>query len=277
MIIEIQQLTRGVEKTYKCFDREGTFCDVYSPYQKEKEYFFKFLRTGKQVQLLWGNKDVSVWKNPAAHLTMRIIENGVEIGGMVADEACVTFEKSGRHHGMRGVYHITYWDRTYDVYIESVPHDEDYICIYDRNHILQAEIRRTKFPYMEYDYYVAFSEDEQLKELVCMVAVYIDFMIFNHSCDMDEGNYSLYSVTDGRHYHDAGYVQRIAEREGFDMEKKIDRTMIENATIVKDSEAVQKTEPAKRRNKLIYRIGVIIFMLIFLGQLVMCFRLNVGR
>lgn len=266
MIIEIQQLTTAGEKTYKCFDKEGTFCDVYSPYQL-REYYFEFLRTGKQVQLLWRNKDVSVWKDPAAHLTMRIMENGAEIGGMVADEACVTFEKGGRHHGMPGVYHISYWDRTYDVYIESVPHDEDYICIFDRNHILQAEIRRTKFPYMEYDYYVAFSEDEQLKELVCMVAVYLDFMIFNHKGDMDEGNYSLYSVPDGKHYHDAGYVQRIAEQEGFDLEKKIDRNMIENATIVKNPEAVQKAEPAKRRDRLIYRIAVIVFVVVFLSQM----------
>jgi hypothetical protein len=264
MVIEIQQITRRGEVTYKAVANGRDYADIYMPWEeRSKDCYFTFFGDDRKYKFVFGNPDVSVFKDPAARVTMRIFENEKEVGGIVSDEACVSKE---RKHGEMGWYHATFYGQKYETYIACVPKEEDYFCVFDQTGVRVGEVRRTRAPYNEFDYYVVFTEDEELAKFLCMIAIHLDIMKFYNMGEMDDELYTYYGHKDGLRYHDASYVARIAAESGFDLSKKVDKELIKNAKVSAPQEAMLRTKAGKKTHWTIYIVFLVIFLLLFIPR-----------
>lgn len=264
MIIEIQQINRK-DDSYKCYLNNESYCDVSSMRQLGKnEYFFQFFHSGKQVKLYFNPKDTSLGNSMKDRFTTWILQDNNCIGKIVGSD------KMGEY----GVYHVEYGGKKYTSYVADVTQDDDYLCIYTEEQTLIAEIRRTKYPYRDYDYYVAFIDSDEVEELVCLLAVHIDFFVFNNTGSMDEGTYGSYAYIKGEDYHSAEFVKRIAAQDNFDLSKKVKKEILtEDTEVTVDEEVAKKKKRNKTYNWIIYIafIGIFVYsilrwLMIFLQQ-----------
>lgn len=252
MIIEIQQISK-TDDGYKCFCAGENICDVFSPKQAGKaEYFLHFKRTDKHLTLYWNTLDKTYGKSIKERFTMHILEDKKLVGGIVGSD----------RKGEQGVYDVEYNGQKYISYMWDGGKGDDYLCVYDECKTMVAEIRRTKFPQHNYDYYVAFTEKDDLEELLCLLAVHIDFLVFNHASYKDEA-YGSYGYREGANYYNEDYVKQIAVREGFDLDKRdagIFTQNEQNASLEVNAsdEAKEKQKKRKKYNKAICIIGALI-------------------
>ena len=152
MIIEIQQIDRQ-DDSYKCYRNGENICDVFCPRQLGKsEYLFDFFNSGRRFKLYFNVQDTSFGNSIKDRFTMRILEGDKCVGKIVGSD------KPGEY----GIYHVEYNGQRYISYMADITNDDDYLCIYTEEQVLVAEIRRTKYPFRDYDYYVAFAESDAL-------------------------------------------------------------------------------------------------------------------
>lgn len=240
MIIEIQQVDLG-ENSYKCYIKGENICDVYKPYQLKGvcEHFFEFFQTGKQMRLYFCKYEKTYGKTLKDRFTTRIFDGEELVGSMVGDE------------DEYDVFNIEYYGAKYILYLVYMGRGEpDYICIYDEAKQLVGEIRRTWMPKDEYDYYVAFTRDDSLMELMCLAAVFIDNMEFNHAGNLHEMEYTSHGCRQGYKYHNADFVNYIAAEEGFDLSKRMLASLEEimELPVYKSTEAQAKSKEYEEKS-----------------------------
>lgn len=207
MILEIQQFDTGTTTTYRCYKNKKTICDVIVPYDPSKRiFYFNFMKKNKKMELCFTPRDKSNRGDILSRYKKHIYCNN-ELQGYIA---------STKEYGL---FEVEYLNRKYKVYNID---DAEACCQVVKNDMGQliAEIERYKKPYKQMDHYTAYTEDESLEELLCMLAVNIDFMEYTEVYGGEQVITSGYRKKPGEKLYSKPFITDIALREGFDISKE---------------------------------------------------------
>lgn len=206
MILEIQQIETGANKTYKCYRNGETICDVTIPYDAtQRVFYFDFMNRTNDIELHFIPKDMLHKAGVVTKCVKPIICDGENIG-------CI------RHTKRYGLFEIEYYGETYLVYNID---DEEGCCqvIKDLNDNIVAEIEHIKKHYTHKDKYVAYTRKENFADLLCILAIHIDFVEYGETRSNEAFSTNGYRKPHAVKFIDEDFMDAIALEEGFDRNK----------------------------------------------------------
>lgn len=253
MILEIQQFIVDRTSAYKCYRNKETICDVIVPYEPtQRIFYFNFMNKNRKVELRFTPRDKSRGKDVVSRYSKHIYCNG-EYQGYIA---------STKEYGL---FDVEYLSKKYKVYNID---NSNVCCQVVKNEMNQlvAEIERYKKPYKQLDHYTAYTEDDELEELLCMLAVNIDFMEYTEVYGGEKVITNGYRNTTGMPIFDKEFIENIAIRENFDITKEPD-TPAEPVDWQFSDEGINKSTARISIQNYIMWFVVIIFIMLSLKVL----------
>ena len=254
MILEIQQIETGQNKEYQCSIGNELVCNVRIPYEvTQRVFYFDFINRTDDIELHFIPKSMMHKAGVVTQCVKPIICLGETIGSIT-------------HTKRYGLFDIEYDGKTYMVY--NI--DDGKTCcqvIKDAADNIVAEIERIKTHYTQKDKYVAYTRDESLMDLLCILAVHIDFVEYGETVSNEAFSTNGYRHPENVKIVDEDFMNTIAKEESFER--------IKPQEIVKTDISEISFTPKYRMTKKPPKSGLLFwFLLLLIGSFVLRFLIE---
>lgn len=251
MIIEIQQYAAGSNLSYKCFRGGEEICDVMSPAEAGQRFFyFHFFREQKEIQMRYTPRDKTHGKDFRTRHAKWLYQNQQRIGSIVSRKEYGAFDVDFRGRKLT-VYNAEFGDVCCQIVLDEAGN-------------VVAEIKRHLRPYRQKDHYTAFCNDEELGELMCVLAVHIDFVEYRETYGGEPVGTS--GCIGASQYYDEEFIKRIVAAEGYDLEKEPD-PVAEQIEWNHSQEAVQKKTRDRKARETAIGIALLIIIILMVSTI----------
>lgn len=164
-----------------------------------------------------------------------------------------------------GVFYLEYRGERYKtVFVRGVDKEDTCLCVFDSMERLIGEIYRKPAENWRLDFFKVYAEQESWKELLILLTIHIDYMKFNKIEDASNRTGSGEICLERDRYFDLQFMQRIAEREHYDMNKMpTSEEQWSTVEVMKSPEVKQEMETGQKIRKTTNRIVLIVFLIVF--------------